>query len=47
MGSSWPQRSFEGFFTAVYPYEIRGGCAATVLQAKVEERLTAARPDKE
>jgi porin len=25
MGLSWPQRSFEGLFTAVYQYEIRGG----------------------
>jgi porin len=25
MGLSWPQRSFEGFFTAVYQYEIREG----------------------
>ena len=25
MGSSWPQGSFEGLFTAVYQYEIRGG----------------------
>jgi porin len=24
-GLSWPQRSFEGLFTAVYQYEIRGG----------------------
>jgi hypothetical protein len=34
----------------VSPYSAtsqRRGCAATVLQAKVEERLTAARPDKE
>jgi porin len=25
MGPFWPQRSFEGLFTAVYQYEIRGG----------------------
>jgi porin len=25
MGPSWPQRSFEGLFTAVYQYEIRAG----------------------
>ncbi|MEA2922031.1 MAG: porin [Bradyrhizobium sp.] len=25
MGASWPQRSFEGLFTAVYQYDIRAG----------------------
>jgi len=25
IGSSWPKRSFEGLFTAVYQYEVRGG----------------------
>ncbi|TMJ55947.1 MAG: carbohydrate porin [Alphaproteobacteria bacterium] len=25
MGPFWPQRSFEGLFTAVYQYEVRGG----------------------